>query len=189
MIRYLLLGLLRERADYGYSLKRRFDARMGKSWELNVGQVYQTLRALQRGGFIAEVQGPLCDLNEHHVPRRMFALTPKGERFLDRWLRKSPRPPRPVRDEILVRLLIQMAHHTATLLPHVVNQEESLRKRLACLRAEYSRARTGGGEDNLVRRLNLDAAVRHTEAHLGWLEHCRQSIAGKGGDAPVAATA
>jgi len=180
MIRFLLLGLLRERADYGYNLKRRFDARMGKAWDLNVGQVYQTLRALERGGFITALQStPEDAVGDSHVPRRMFALTPKGDRFLSRWLRKPPRPPRPVRDEILVRLLIQMDDQNATLLPHLVNQEESLRKRLARLRTEYARTRADQGDEDVVRRLNLDATVRHAEAHLCWLEQCRQTISEK----------
>ena len=54
MVRYALLGLLRERRDYGYHLKRRFDDRVGTAWHLNIGQVYQTLRALQKTGLVAE---------------------------------------------------------------------------------------------------------------------------------------
>ena len=52
MIRYALLGLLREQSDYGYSLKHRFETRVGACWELNVGQVYQTLQAFMGGAFV-----------------------------------------------------------------------------------------------------------------------------------------
>ena len=57
MVRYALLGLLREQADYGYRLKRRFDERVGSLWQLNIGQVYQTLSALKREGLVAVTVG------------------------------------------------------------------------------------------------------------------------------------
>jgi DNA-binding PadR family transcriptional regulator len=122
--------------------------------------------------------GTLEDVGDSHVPRRMFAITPKGDRFLGRWLCKPPRPPRPVRDEILVRLLIQMSDQNATLLPHLLSQEESLRKQLTRLRTEYARTHADEGLDDVVRRLNLDATMRHAEAHLCWLEQCRETISG-----------
>jgi DNA-binding PadR family transcriptional regulator len=104
MVRYALLGLLREERDYGYRLKRRFDERVGTLWHLNIGQVYQTLRALQRAGLVVEIDGE--ETNEPYPGRRMFELTPKGQRVLERWLARPPVRPRPVRDETLIRLLV-----------------------------------------------------------------------------------
>src|SRR5262249_31570196 len=95
MIRFALLGLLREQSDYGYGLKRRFDRRAGACWELNGGQVYQTLHALERAGFVAEVQemAPSDSRRDRFPPRRMMTLTAKGARFHERWLRRAPVAP------------------------------------------------------------------------------------------------
>ena len=169
MIQYALLGLLREHADYGYNLKRRFDARLGMCWELNVGQVYQTLHALRRAGFVSEIRQ---EASAGAPARRMFALTGKGGRFLERWLRRAPGSPRPVRDEIVIRLLIHGPEGIPALLDHVARQERLHRSRFDRLLALRDRA-VG---DDLSRRLNLEAAVRHTEAHLGWLEYCRTCL-------------
>src|SRR5262245_12475926 len=103
MVRYALLGLLREHRDYGYHLERRSDERGGGVWHLNIGQVYQTLRALQRSGLVAAVDAVEADAQP---ARRLFELTPKGLRTLERWLQRPPTRPRPVRDEILIRLLL-----------------------------------------------------------------------------------
>ena len=96
MIRYALLGLLREQSDYGYGLKRRFDMRVGTCWKLNVGQVYQALHSLRRAGFVSEVERgtSTSDHREGSPARRMFALTPKGVRFLERWLQRASISPR-----------------------------------------------------------------------------------------------
>jgi DNA-binding PadR family transcriptional regulator len=178
MIQYALLGLLREQRDYGYSLKRRFDARVGAYWRLNVGQVYQTLHALERAGLVAHVEShrSTTDRCGEHPPRRTFALTPKGERFLERWLQRPPVSPRPVRDELLVRFLVHGPNQVSALLGHLAKQEQMHRGRLARLLDQREHISTGGRDDGLVRRLNLEAAVRHTEAHLGWLTYCRRSL-------------
>jgi DNA-binding PadR family transcriptional regulator len=82
MIKYALLGLLREQADYGYSLKLRFEQQLGSVWRLNTGQVYQTLRRLTRAGLVVEIEvegaGGAAD---PHRPRKTFQLTAKGARF------------------------------------------------------------------------------------------------------------
>lgn len=55
MVRCAILGLLRERADYGYNLKRRFDERVGALRDLDVGHVYRTLRVLERSGHVVDL--------------------------------------------------------------------------------------------------------------------------------------
>jgi DNA-binding PadR family transcriptional regulator len=102
LIRYALLILLREQADYGYRLKRRFDDALGPGWQLNVGQVYQSLRSLERAGFVR----PVATANADVRPRRVFEITPKGLRYLARWAGRPPRSPRPVRDDTLIWLFV-----------------------------------------------------------------------------------
>lgn len=172
MIRYALLGLLREQRDYGYQLKRRFDERVGAIWRLNIGQVYQTLRGLQRAGLIAEVH----DAAASETGRRMFRLTAKGGRVLDRWIERPPTRPRPVRDETLVRLLVVRPAENAETLVRITEQERLYKKHLSRLVAQKRRAMRDGGEVSGFSELGLEAALLHAEAHLRWLEHCRRSI-------------
>ena len=173
MVRYALLGLLREQRDYGYHLKRRFDERVGGVWHLNIGQVYQTLRALQRAGLVAAVDTP----DEDSQPaRRLFELTAKGLRTLERWLQRPPTRPRPVRDEILIRLLLLESASPDEALARVAAQEHLYKRHLARLLVQ--KRRLGGPLDRslLVGRLGIEAALLHTEAHLKWLEYCRQEL-------------
>ncbi|MCK6555722.1 PadR family transcriptional regulator [Candidatus Binatia bacterium] len=172
MVRYALLGLLRERRDYGYQLKRRFDERMGAVWRLNIGQVYQTLRALERIGLIAEVN----DGATAETGRRVFRLTAKGGRVLERWLQRPPMRPRPVRDETLVRLLVVRPAGSREALGRITEQERLYKRHLARLVAQKRRAMRNGGEVLGFGELGLEAALLHGEAHLKWLEHCRRCL-------------
>ncbi|HEV7733810.1 MAG TPA: PadR family transcriptional regulator [Candidatus Binatia bacterium] len=174
MVRYALLGLLREERDYGYRLKRRFDDRVGALWHLNIGQVYQTLRSLQRSGLVVEVDGE--ETNEPYPGRRMFELTPKGQRVLERWLVRPPVRPRPVRDETLIRLLVLEPERREQAVARVVEQEHLYRRELTRLQAQKRKLQQADGTANLVGHFGVEAALLHTDAHLRWLEYCREYL-------------
>jgi DNA-binding PadR family transcriptional regulator len=174
MVRYALLGLLMEQPDYGYRLKRRFDERVGTLWHLNIGQVYQTLRALQRAGLVSEIESEPS--NDPYPGRRMFALTGKGQRVLERWLHRPPVRPRPVRDETLIRLLVLEPDRRAQAIARIVEQEQLYRRELNRLQAQKRRLTPLDDADNLVGHFGVEAALMHTEAHLRWLEYCRQCL-------------
>ena len=172
MVRYALLGLLREHRDYGYQLKRRFDERVGSAWHLNIGQVYQTLRSLQRVGLVAEVERGA----PQQPTRRLFELTPNGLKVLERWLQRSPIRPRPVRDETLIRLLVLEPTRRTEAVLRVAEQEHVYKRHIARLLAQKRRLATKISGPLLVRQLGIEGALLHTEAHLKWLEYCRQRL-------------
>ena len=174
MLQYALLGLLRDHADYGYNLKRRFDERMGPVWNLNIGQVYQTLHALEEEGLVEHVGAP-AEPGQYPV-RRLFKLTSKGERVLERWIERPPSRPRPVRDETLIRLLVLGAGRRDRGSARLVEQEQIYRKHLARVVAQMSRTGSDDAGPALIRRLGLEAEQLHAEAHLKWLEGCRRQL-------------
>lgn len=182
MVRYALLGLLKEQSDYGYRLKLRFDERVGTAWHLNIGQVYQTLRALQRSKLIAEV-GSADDAQ--HPARRMFELTAKGQRVLDRWLQRPPVRLRPVRDEMLIRLLVVEPGRRGELLTRLEEQEHHYKRHMARLVMQHRRQAAGDEPESLVRTLSVEAAMLHTEAHLKWLDYTRERLLALTGEAVV----
>jgi len=173
MLQYALMWLLRQRPDYGYSLKRRFEERLGGAWLLNIGQVYQTLQKLQRAGMVSPVAG---EEQGQYPVRRLFELTAKGHRALERWLQRPPARPRPLRDESLIRLLVLEAGRHADAVAQISELEQLCRRHLTRLSAQ--RSRLGRDHDGalLVRHLGLEAELFHAEAHLRWLDYCRQRL-------------
>ena len=179
MVRYALLGLLREQCDYGYHLKRRFDERVGTIWHLNIGQVYQTLRALERAGMVAAIDAPETNGagDDQYPARRLYELTAKGQRVLEQWVQRPPIRPRPVRDETLIRLLVLEPGRRTEALARIAAQEHLYKRHLARLMAQKRRLpATADGGSVLVSHLGLEAALLHTEAHIKWLEYCRQRL-------------
>ena len=165
-LRYALLALLTDGEAHGYELLKRFNARIGPFWHPNIGQIYQLLHELERRGFVGR-----RDQAAGTRPRRIFRLTARGERALRTWLTRRPAWPPPLRDEIFVRLLAAERDGSAALLGQLERQETEYRRYLAQIETEA--ARPGPP----LRRLTHEAARRHAETHLEWLERCRTVLA------------
>jgi DNA-binding PadR family transcriptional regulator len=180
VIGFALLGLLRERGDYGYQLRRRLERRLGPAWKLNVGQVYATLRGLERQGLIVVER----EISSGTRVQRVLAITPKGLRALDRWVRKGPPPDRRVRDGTLVWLWVARAvqPRSASLLlaSEVAGLEREL-DRLCAVSRKLGATRPGYGRP---RRLALQGALLHGAARLAWLSACQAAVSAEPQPAP-----
>lgn len=160
-LKYGILGLLVDRTLHGYEVKNRFEALLGGSWEVNIGQVYTTLQRLERDGLIA----PAGDRGGRR--KLAYRLTDQGQEALEAWLVRPESDPQQLREEIYVKLLLA-SHlgdgHLDRLLPA---QRRVYLQRLKDLAELELRARREGRSD-LV--LLYKGAILHTEADLKWVD-------------------
>ncbi len=191
-VKYGLLGLLARQAQHGYELKRSFDQLTGGVWELNHGQIYQSLERLAADGLVRFT----VERDDNAPDRKVYDVTERGREALDEWLSHTDARVRPLRDELFVRLAV-MAHHPPA----------EVRQLLAAYRQTYSehlrsltrakqralRERDGSGrpeeagteaskadpKELEVELLLLDAALFHCEADLRWLDHCEATLAAR----------
>jgi hypothetical protein len=103
----------------------------------------------------------------------VYTLTPKGRRALETWLKRSPKQPQPMRDEIFIRLLVLDRKQLGPSLDQVARQEHVYREHLTHLTVYRRSLEPLHTEERLLNSLAADAALFHAEAHLRWLEHCR----------------
>lgn len=174
MIRYALLWLLRDAPDYGYSMHRRFEERLGPAWQLNIGQVYQTLRSLETAGLVRQTGK---EIGPRHRVRRLFEITPAGRAGLERWLRRPFIRPRPAHDDGVLRLLLLEAGRNTEALAHIRGREEICRRHHArLLRARQRRPAGGEPPVRTIRMLSEEAALLALDAHLRWLALCTERL-------------
>jgi DNA-binding PadR family transcriptional regulator len=172
LLRYAILGLLDGQELHGYRIKTVFEDRIGPAWSLNFGQIYQTLKELRRKGL---VEGRF-DQGDGHIGRWVYTVTSKGRRALDTWLKRSPKQPQPIRDEIFIRLLVLDRKDLGSSLAQVARQEHVYREHLTHLTAYRRTCEPIKTEERMLNSLAADAALFHAEAHLKWLEHCRSQL-------------
>src|SRR5437667_105008 len=79
-LKYGVLGLLAEEPLHGYEVKNRFEAMLGGTWEVNIGQVYTTLQRLERDGLVRPV-GSRGDRG-----KLLYELLESGRTALNAWL-------------------------------------------------------------------------------------------------------
>jgi DNA-binding PadR family transcriptional regulator len=172
-IRFGLLGLLEQEPDHGYSLWRRFEDGVGSVWELNVGQVYGTLPALEHRGFVRAVEAE----DDSNAPvtgaRRPFEITAKGKRALSLWAKRSASTVEPTRDGMLVLLLVLAETQPDIALRQIDAKEKTYRQHLVRLRKRQRRLVASKQPGIMVPMLSLDFAILRAKAYLTWLDRCR----------------
>src|SRR5438309_8917981 len=98
-LKYGLMGLLAEEPLHGYEVKTRFEAMLGGTWEVNIGQVYTTLQRLERDGLVRPV-GPRGDGGS-----LLYAAFAGGRGPLAARMDQPGWGPRELRAAVCVRLL------------------------------------------------------------------------------------
>lgn len=85
-LEYIVMGLIGMEPQSGYGIINYFEAGQF-SWSASPGSIYPMLKRLEKSGMIA---GEMDEASETRQ-RKIYRLTPEGERLLDAWLREIPK--------------------------------------------------------------------------------------------------
>jgi DNA-binding PadR family transcriptional regulator len=160
-LKYGVMGLLSEEPLHGYEVKNRFEAMLGGTWEVNIGQIYTTLQRLERDGLVRPV-GERGDRG-----KLLYELSNQGRKTLNDWLAQPESGPQELREDIYVKLLLAARVANGDLRPLLSRQKRAYLQRLRDLNQLGERARRDGRLDlaRLVR-----GALLHTEADIKWID-------------------
>ena len=171
-LRYGVLGLLAEEPLHGYEVKNRFEAMLGGTWDVNIGQIYTTLQRLERDGLVR----PLGRRGDRG--KLLYELSPEGRKELDQWLAQPDFGPQQLHEDIYVKLLLATRIANGDLKGMLARQKRAYLQRLRDLNRLEERARHDGRIDlaRLVR-----GALLHTEADLKWMDELSSERFGAAG--------
>lgn len=167
-LKFGILGLMVAEPLHGYEIKSRFEALMGGTWEVNIGQIYATLQRLERDDLIESV-GERGDRG-----KLAYRLTEQGSRELTTWLTQPEPAPQLLHDDLFVKLLLLRRLANGDLADLLQRQRRVLLQHLRDLAALERQARGDGRTDLL---LIIQGASMHTEADIKWLDLCLDEIA------------
>ena len=157
---HAILALLSESPKYGQRLQSEFEARTGRVWPLNVGQVYTTLQRLERDGLV-ESDG---DGNGERA-RKQYRSAPAGRRELDDWLRTPPDLVPPPRDELVIKVLVALQVPGTDV--HEILQVH--RRHVVEVMQRYTKLKAADAGD-VPLALVVDAELFRLEAIVRWLD-------------------
>jgi DNA-binding PadR family transcriptional regulator len=167
MLKFALLGLLAQEPRHGYDLKNAFEAILGGTWPLNIGQVYTTLGRLERDGLVESEVVPQDLLPD----RKVYSLTGAGRQELDRWLAEPTTGSIRLKDEFFVKLLVHRLAGVDGLRALIWRQRQVYMQTLAQLTA----LRTDPSVEPATGLL-VEGAILHVQADLEWLDLCEERL-------------
>ncbi len=166
MLPYALLGLLAERPQHGYDLKKAFEAMLAGTWQVNIGQIYSTLARLERDGLVVSRKQP----QELLPDRKVYTLTEKGRQALQEWLAQPLLPPARLKVDFFLKLLLARRSGLADICALIWRQRQRLMQSIAELTPLLQRPR----DDE--HRLLAEGLLYHLEADLKWLDRCEEAF-------------
>jgi DNA-binding PadR family transcriptional regulator len=173
--KHALLGLLLDHPAYPYQLADRLQQRLGPAWNVNSGQLYQAVKALEKDGLIERVQSASPDREDRHV----YGITDEGVQEFERWFHQTADPVRLSRRPLLAKITFAGPRRLQDALAKVDVYEQACARRLAetaRLREELPVEGPLLRADQLLLRLNLSADVFQLEGELRWARHAREML-------------
>jgi DNA-binding PadR family transcriptional regulator len=171
--RHVLLGLLLDHPAYPYQMADRLEQRLGPSWQVDSGQLYKTVKLLERNGLIERVNKDADGQDERHV----FEITERGIEEFERWFDQTRDPVRLPRRPLLAKITFAGPDRLARTTSKLEDYERDCAERLSettCMRDALPNT-----EDDLLRadhlllRLNLTTDIYSLEVELRWAKEAR----------------
>lgn len=157
-----ILAILSLGEAHGYQIRSELAARAGEAWDLNLGQIYQSLARLERDGFIE----PVANSNQ----RQSYRITKAGQFQVNNWLAMATERGLSNRDELILKLSLAVTLPGIKVANLLDAQRTSDLKTLQLL----TTAKSGIDHDNpkdLAWLLVLENQIFAIEAELRWLDH------------------
>jgi DNA-binding PadR family transcriptional regulator len=149
---------------HGYELKRQCDRLLGRFWQLNFGEIYRILDRLEAEGLVDQV------VAGDRPSRKLYRINDKGRQSLDTFILSPPTDvPRPLRQELAVKLLFAGPERLGELLRLIDQQREAYMAELSALGIQRRKLEKLP-MDSFVTRLLIDGAELSVRAELAWLD-------------------
>ena len=173
-LRYAVLGLVGARRSgvHGYQLKGELEALCNDFWQVNFGRLYRQLDLLDQSG---DVEAEPV-LQEGRPNRKVYRITEKGKQTLDDWLQQpvSDRP-RPLRDELVLKLLF-LGRSNIEALSDQIQQQRSIYLGKLALITQWRRRLRKSTMDSELTDLVMDGLERRIRAEFAWLDDVQRRI-------------
>jgi DNA-binding PadR family transcriptional regulator len=173
--KHALLGLLLHRSAYPYELADRLQQRLGPAWDVNSGQLYQTISRLEQDGLIERVD----DTKRGRDGRHVFAITGDGVDEFERWFDGVTGGVRLSRRPLLVKITLAGPERLEHALQEIdsyeracTTQVQELARRHETIAVDRAPVRA----DHVLLRLNLSADILQLEAELSWAVQARKTV-------------
>jgi DNA-binding PadR family transcriptional regulator len=171
-----VLGMLHERPMHPHAIAAELRHRgLDRSFKLTTGSLYDVVRALEKSGWITEVETVQVGARP---PRTVYAPTAQGRETFIRWIDELVREPAEEFPRFLSAVTYLGALGPARAVDALQQRARSLRSSIDRLRVEHHQALAILAAEGKPRLFVLEAeyALWMAEAELTWVERTAQDI-------------
>lgn len=166
----VVLGLVGLGCRTGYDIKSTVDKSSRYFWAASYGQIYPELKRLEEAGLVRGADDPAGGR-----ARRVYDLTPEGERVLDGWLTNNDALVQEMRDEAMLKLFFAGRLGTDEALDVVRAKIRALEAKEAALRQIEPAERPDAPDDFPF--VVLDFGIAYAEWSAQWYRGLEQRLA------------
>lgn len=172
-LKYILLGLLKEKKQTGYDLAKSFDSDIGEFWNANHSQIYPLLKRMEQASLIDHE----LDTVGEKLEKKTYFLTALGQQSFEDWL-KSPSEMGGAHDEFILKLYFINDARSHLLSTMISEQEKYHNAKLAQLQAQFKAKFPTDKEvqANFGHSLVLRHAIEREKGYRSWLEEINQTL-------------
>ena len=170
---FAMLGLLSLGPQTGYELRKLSDASIQHFWRESYGQIYPSLKELERRGWATRT----VEHSNGRPDRQVYALTETGEEALREWV-AAPAKPEVPRNELLLKIFFGRRVPAELNLRQITEHRDRFAKELEgyegteqWIRTEYSQH-----PDLPFWLLTLSYGKRYTEAEIAWCDEAAAKL-------------
>ena len=166
---HALLTALLEHPCAGSELAERFDKSIGYFWHATHQQIYRELARLEEAGWIEALPE-----ESGRGRKRQYRILPAGRKELRRWV-VQPEEPKPLRDEMMVRLRAEAALGSSGLRAEIARRQALHQDKLALYRQLEQRDFLGKPptRERRLQHLVLKAGILQEEL---WLQVSQEAL-------------
>lgn len=172
-IEYYILAVISTRPCTGYDIKQEFEhPGAGMYWGISFGSIYPKLKKLESEGFIETL---------HHEEtgrgKKVYDLTSKGWRELQKWLKEDPQPPI-LKDELLIKVSFWnhiMLENREGVIPHLLKRKQETEETLAY----YTNwPKNGVSTISEFGMYTIQYVQKKLQAELDWIDETIEAVKG-----------
>lgn len=175
-LKYVLLVTLTQGEMTGYDIASRFDRRLSFVWHATHQQVYRELRKLDDEGLVRHRVEGQADKPD----RKLYRLTPDGERALHDWLvEDNASTPSRLKEPLLVKCFAGGYMPPGDMLSQVRSARAHYRERLDALREIEAGARADVPQPDAGQTmafLALRRGIRSAESWIAWADEAERAL-------------
>lgn len=163
-IRHSLLSLLADRPRPAGELRSSFEELTNNTWLVNKGQVFQTLRRLERDGLVTETEKVIAETGH---ATQLYAITDSGRAELVQWWTSPILASPSDRDKLVIKIAMAEATGAVDVRQLVQRQRVAVMEQLRVVmrtKAQLPDVRTA---DLLL----VERRIFNLEAEIRWLDH------------------